>query len=73
MRELEKDSATSTKGKLREDEMEGVYVIWPGGENPVTLRVGQDLIRECLSRESNNEDLLACPQDEIYVTWAKVD
>jgi len=56
------------------NDMEGVYVIWQGEENPVALRVGQGLIRECLARERNKRDLWAYrEQHELYVTWAKVN
>lgn len=55
------------------DDMEGVYVIWRGADNPLALRVGHGLIRECLAREQNDKDVLAYQQDEIYVTWGKVD
>jgi two-component system alkaline phosphatase synthesis response regulator PhoP len=55
------------------NDMEGVYVLWQGEENPVALRVGHGLIRECLAKEQNDEDLLAYLQNGIYVTWAKVD
>ena len=55
-------------------DLEGVYVIWQGEENPVTLRAGQGLIRESLAREQNDKDLLACTdQHELYVTWAEVN
>jgi two-component system cell cycle response regulator len=55
------------------NDMEGVYVLWQGEENPVALRVGHGLIKECLAKEQNDEDLLAYLQNGIYVTWAKVD
>jgi len=55
------------------DDMEGVYVIWQGVDNPLALRVGQGLIRECLARERNDKEVLAYQQDAIYVTWGKVD
>ena len=56
------------------NDMEGVYVIWQGEENPVALRAGQGLIRECLARERNDKDLLAYrEQHELYVTWAEVN
>jgi DNA-binding response OmpR family regulator len=55
-------------------DMEGVYVIWQGEENPVALRAGQGFIRECLVRDRNDKDLLAYrEQHELYVTWAKVN
>ena len=55
------------------NDMEGVYVLWQGEENPVALRVGHGIIRECLTKEQNDKELLAYPENEIYVTWAKVD
>jgi len=56
------------------NDIEGVYVIWQGEENPVALRAGQGLIRECLARERNDKDLLAYrEQHELYVTWAEVN
>jgi len=56
------------------NDLEGVYVIWQGEENPVALRAGQGLIRESLIKERNDEDLLAGrEQHEIYVTWAEVN
>ncbi len=55
------------------DDMEGVYFIWQGEENPVALRVSHGLIRECLAREQNDKDVLGNLKDEIYVTWGKVD
>lgn len=56
------------------NDMEGVYVIWQGQENPVALRVGQGLIRESLASERNNKDLLAYrDQHVLYVTWAEVN
>jgi CheY-like chemotaxis protein len=56
------------------DDMEGVYVIWQGAENPVALRAGQGLIRKSLARERNDKDLLAYTENhELYVTWAEVN
>jgi len=54
------------------NDMEGVYVIWQGEENPVALRVGYGCIRNCLANERNDNDVLAYHEDEIYVTWGKV-
>jgi CheY-like chemotaxis protein len=56
------------------NDIEGVYVIWQGEENPVALRADQGLIRECLAKERDDRDLLAGrEQHEIYVTWAAVN
>ncbi len=52
--------------------MEGVYVIWHHGLNPV-LRVGQGCIREELASERHSQDLLDLHADEpVFVTWARV-
>jgi CheY-like chemotaxis protein len=56
------------------NDMEGVYIIWQGEENPVALRTGQGLIRESLARERNDKELLVCrEQHELYVSWAQVN
>ena len=56
------------------NDMEGVYVIWQGEENPVALRAGQGLIKECLARERDDKDLLAYGEKhKLYVTWAEVN
>ena len=56
------------------DEMEGVYVIWQGEENPVALRVGQGYIKDCLVKEQNNIEMWTAKQrSEIYVTWGEVN
>ncbi|MGD8915161.1 MAG: response regulator [Syntrophobacterales bacterium] len=55
------------------NDMEGIYVIWQGVDNPLALRVGHGLIKECLARERNDKEVLAYQRDEIYVTWGKVD
>ena len=56
------------------DDMEGVYVIWQGEDNPVALRVGQGYIKHCLAKERDNRDIWAAEQmDELFVTWAEVN
>ncbi len=32
------------------DGLEGVYIIWHGGQNPTTVRVGQGIIRDRLDQ-----------------------
>ena len=53
-------------------DMEGVYVIWYGEQNPRALRVGQGLIKDCLASERHSKDIMAYKQVELYVTWARV-
>ena len=55
------------------DDMEGVYIIWYGEQNPVALRVGEGYIRDCLTKERNIKELFATRgQHELHVTWAKI-
>jgi len=52
--------------------MEGVYIIWHGGDNPATVRVGQGFIRDRLASHKEDLDILAYKQFGLYVTWAQV-
>ncbi|MHA1329889.1 MAG: hypothetical protein ACTSR2_02315 [Candidatus Hodarchaeales archaeon] len=56
------------------DEMEGVYIIWYWqNENvPVTVRVGQGVIRDRLAQHRNDPEILANKQYNLFVTWARV-
>jgi len=55
------------------DNLEGVYVIWHGGSNPATVRVGQGDIRERLKAHRLDPQIIALTQYGLYVTWAAVD
>ena len=53
------------------EEIEGVFIIWYGEQNPVALLVGEGCIRDCLAKERNNEAICAIgEQRQLYVTWA---
>lgn len=54
------------------DNLEGVYIIWHGGQNDNTVRVGQGIIRDRLAAHKQDPDVLAYKQYTLYVTWAKV-
>ena len=54
------------------DDMEGVYIIWCGGDEPATIRVGQGVIRDRLRAHRNDEDIQAYKDLVLYVTWALV-
>ncbi len=55
------------------DDMEGVYIIWYGEQNPVALRIGEGYIRDCLAKDRNIKEIFANRgQHELYVTWAKI-
>jgi len=54
------------------EEIEGVFIIWYGEQDPVALLVGEGCIRDCLAKERNNEVICAIGQQyQLYVTWAK--
>jgi hypothetical protein len=54
------------------NDMEGVYIIWHGGQNPATVCVGQGIIRDRLAAHRQENDVLAYKQKVLYVTWARV-
>jgi hypothetical protein len=52
--------------------MYGVYIIWHGGSNAATVRVGQGFIRDRLSAHRNDPEVQAYARHTLYVTWASV-
>ena len=54
------------------DNMDGVYIIWHGGPNAATVRVGQGNIRERLTAHRNDPEVQKFESLALYVTWAKV-
>jgi hypothetical protein len=52
--------------------MEGVYIIWHGGNQPCTVRVGQGIIRDRIAQHRQDRDILAYQNLGLYVTWASV-
>ena len=55
------------------DDLEGVYMVWLGGDKPAAICVGSGLIREQLSARRSSPELLALREQSLLVTWAKVD
>ena len=53
--------------------MHGVYIIWHGGLDPKTVRVGQGFIRERLGEHRNDPAIQAYASFGLYVTWASVE
>lgn len=54
---------------------QGVYVIWHGGDEPDTVRVGQAFfgtIGETIERCRTDPDILGYRDLGLYVTWAEV-
>jgi hypothetical protein len=53
--------------------MDGVYVIWHGGQTPKTVYVGQGVIRDRLTAHRTDARIQAYSTLTLYVTWAAVD
>ncbi len=54
------------------DNMAGVYVIWHGGNNPKTVRVGQGLIKDRIAAHRVGHEVQAYKQHGLFVTWTTV-
>lgn len=52
--------------------MYGVYIIWHGGSNALTVRVGQGFIRDRLLEHRKDSQIQAFSDKILYVTWASV-
>lgn len=50
----------------------GVYIIWHGGTNAATVRVGQGFIRDRLAEHRIDKQVQAYVKHTLYVTWASV-
>ena len=55
------------------DDMEGVYIIWHGGEKPRVVYVGQGVIYKRLYEHREDERIQQYADHTLYVTWARVD
>ncbi len=54
-------------------DIEGVYIIWHGGQKPKTVRIGQGVIRDRLRAHRDDSEIQAYSQHGLFVTWANVD
>jgi hypothetical protein len=54
------------------DGLEGIYIIWHGGNTPTTVRVGQGVIRDRLAAHRNDPKVQAYSNLGLYVTWISV-
>jgi len=55
------------------DNMEGVYVIWHGGNDPKTVRIVQGVIRgDRLAAHRDDPEVQIYSSYTLFVTWAKV-
>ncbi len=55
------------------DNLEGVYMVWLGGNKPAAICAGSGLIREKLAERRAEPELQALRDKSLLVTWAKVD
>ncbi len=55
------------------ENLEGVYIIWHGGIQPQTVRVGQGIIRDRLSAHRKDTQVQAYSHLGLFVTWAPVE
>ena len=53
--------------------LEGVYIIWHGGEKPWTVYVGQGAIADRLAAHRTEPSIRQYAPWGLFVTWAKVD
>lgn len=54
------------------DQMEGVYVIWHGGPNPKTVRIGQGVIKDRIAAHREDPEVQAYSSKSLFVAWAAV-
>lgn len=54
------------------DCLEGVYIIWHGGNNAKTVRVGQGIIRDRIAVHRDEDEILEYKNLDLFVTWAQV-
>ena len=54
------------------DSMTGVYVIWHGGNNPKTVRVGQGFIKDRIAAHRLDPEVQDYAQHGLFVTWASL-
>jgi len=54
------------------DNMVGVYIIWHGGPQPATVKVGRGNIRDELQAQRIDAHVQAFANLGLFVTWASV-
>ena len=54
------------------DNMSGVYIIWHGGQNAATVRIGSGAIRDRLRAHREDPAILRYKDLGLFVTWAVV-
>ena len=54
------------------DNMMGVYVIWHGGVNPQTVKVGQGFVKDRIAAHRQDIKIQIYKNYGLYVAWASV-
>jgi hypothetical protein len=52
--------------------LEGVYMIWHGGDHPAVVCVGQGNIKEELVKRQSDLEVLKFQDKGLFVSWAEV-
>jgi len=55
------------------NDLGGIYIIWHGGHNAWTVRVGQGDIKDRLLNHRKDKEILEYKDYGLWVTWARVD
>ena len=55
------------------DGVEGVYVIWHGGDQASVVYVGQGVIRDRLREHRSDARIQQFADLDLYVTWSNVE
>ena len=55
------------------DGLEGVYMVWLGGNQPMAICAGSGVIRDKLAERRQDPVIMGMREKSILVTWAKVD
>ena len=54
------------------DNLTGVYIIWHGGSNPATVKVGKGIIRERFTAHRTDPQIQAFSSLGLFATWASI-
>ena len=52
--------------------LEGIYIIWHGGQISHVVRIGQGIIKNRLAEHRKDPDILKYKTEGLFVTWAHV-
>lgn len=52
--------------------LQGIYMIWHGGEKPAVVYVGQGNIKDELAKHQEDLEILRFREKGLFVSWAEV-